>query len=159
MKLLVNISLLSLLMTSCSMFSETPPKIIEGQRAVYQGLLLAEENDIEILKRYEEDNKAAISYHINYIYELKINEIRLASELLYPIAEDKLQAIAALEAERDQQIQDVFIDIDANVQEMRDKSGQNLRLTMKLTETVYSYLSTSPMSIDNVDFWIEKLKK
>lgn len=156
MKLIVNISLLSLLMTSCSMFSETPPKVIEGQRAVYQGLLLAEENDIEILKRYEEDNKAAISYHINYVFELSIDQMRHDPDMS---DEEKTDAIALLEGERDQQIQDVFADIDTNVQEMRDKSGQNLRLTMKLTETVYSYLSTSPMSIDNVDFWIEKLKK
>jgi len=28
-----------------------------------------------------------------------------------------------------------------------------------LIESVYNYLSTSPIEIDNIDFWIEKLKQ
>lgn len=157
MRFVANISVLVLLMTSsCSLFADTPEKVKEGQRAVYQGLLLAEENDIEILKRYEEDNKAAVAYHLNYVYELKIDKIRRDAELS---DEEKLDTIALLEAERDQSIRDTFVDIDANVQQMRNKSGQNLKLTMKLAKSVYSYLSTTPLTIDNVDFWIEKLKK
>ena len=157
MRFIANIGVIALLMTSsCSLFADTPEKVKEGQRAVYQGLLLAEENDIEILKRYEEDNKAAVTYHINYVYELKIDKVRRDAGLT---DEEKLDTIALLEAERDESIRDTFVDIDANVQQMRDKSGQNLRLTMKLAKSVYSYLSTTPLTIDNVDFWIEKLKK
>ena len=38
------ISLLISLLSSCGLFADTPQSVIEGQRAIYQGILLAEEN-------------------------------------------------------------------------------------------------------------------
>lgn len=146
MKITLNISLLLLLLTSCSLFAETPDAVLSGQRAVYQGLTIAEENDEEILRRYEEDNKAAITYHINYVYEQKI------------MAADESE-VAALRQERDQKIQEVYTDIEKNTQEMRTRVKQNLSITKKLTESVYSYMSATPLKVDNMEFWVEKLVK
>ena len=150
MKLLLNITLPLLLLTSCSLFSGTPSSVLEGQRAVYQGLTIAEENDNEILKRYEEDNKTAVTYHINYVYEQKIMEATALGN------EDE---VLALQQERDAKLADVYADIEKNTEEMRVKTLQNLKIIKQLTKSVYSYMSTQPLEVDNMDFWIQKMVK
>jgi hypothetical protein len=138
------------------LFEKTPSSVVEGQRAAYQGMILAEQNDEEILRRYEEDTKAAITYHVNFVYEPKINTIREDPDLS---REDKSLQIAALERERQAKLDAVYGDIEENVEEMRQKVMQNHSITKKLLEAVYNYLSTSPIEIDNIEFWIEKLRQ
>lgn len=150
------ISLSLLLLASCSLFSETPTSVIEGQRGAYQGILVVEENYIEILKRYEEDTKAAITYHVNYIYEPRINDIRENPDLS---REEKSEQIASLERQRQEEIQSAFTEIENNVKEMREQALGNTEILKKLVESVYNYISTTPIQIDNIEFWIEKLNK
>ena len=88
---------LLVLLCSCSLFTTTPQKVIEGQRAVYQGILLAEENDEMIIKRYIEDTKAAVTYHVNFVLEPKIDAIRVNPDL---DREEKSEQIAVIERQR-----------------------------------------------------------
>lgn len=155
MKKILFISLVALLLNSCSLFEKTPQSVVEGQRAVYQGILLAEENLAMILKRYEEDTKAAVTYHINFILELKINAIREDSDLT---REEKSKQIATIERDRQAQINEAFNNIERITEDMRSQAMKNYEITKKLVESVYNYLSTSPIKIDNIEFWIEKLK-
>lgn len=152
----ISMVLLLLALPACSLFEKTPDSVVSGQRAVYQGLLLAEQNTEAILKRYEEDNKAAATYHINFVFEPKIDAIRRQPDLT---KEEKSAQIAELEAQRDQTLQEAFAAIEKLAADMRSTSMQNLAVTKKLTESVYNYLSTSPIEIDNIEFWIEKLKQ
>lgn len=147
---------LVLLLSGCSLFEDTPAKVVEGQRAAYQGILIAEENDRLIIKRYIEDNKAAITYHVNWVFEPKIDAIRTNPDLS---REEKSEQIAELERERQSQLSTIFADIERNAHEMLSQALKNHRLTKKLVESIYNYLSTSPIEIDNIEFWIEKLKK
>jgi len=144
------------LFTSCSLFQKTPDAIVEGQRAAYQGVILAEENDEKILQRYEEDSKAAVTYFHTFLYEKKIIAVRLGQILN---DEEKLVRVALLEEERDQKIANDFVSIETRVKEMRAGTMENHRITKKLIESVYNYLSTTPIEIDNVDFWIKKLEE
>lgn len=152
----IGIVLLLLALPACSLFQTTPDSVVAGQRAVYQGLILAEQNNDAILRRYEEDNKAAATYHINFVFEPKIDTIRRQPDLS---KEEKSAQIAEIEAQRDHTLQEAFAAIEKIVSDMRTTSSQNLMVTKKLTESVYNYLSTSPIEIDNIDFWIEKLKQ
>jgi len=145
-----------LLLQSCSLFATTPDSVVQGQRAIYQGVVLAEENDMELLQRYRDDNQAAVTYHINFVFEPKIDAIRRDPDLS---KEEKSIKIAELEKQRDLQLQNAYAAIERNAQKMQEKIMQNHMITKKLIESVYQYLSTSPISIDNIPFWIEKLKK
>jgi hypothetical protein len=150
------IGLLALLLGGCSLFEKTPQRVVEGQRAVYQGILLAEENDEKIVKRYIEDTKAAITYHVNYILELKINVIRENPDLS---RKEKSEQIAEIERQRQAQLKEAFGNIEKIAEEMRTQAMKNHRVTKKLVESIYNYLSTSPIEVDNIQFWIEKLKQ
>lgn len=150
------IGLLALLLSGCSLFVKTPPRVVEGQRAVYQGILIAEENDRKIVNRYIQDTKAAVTYHINFVFEPKINAIREDPALS---REEKSQQIAELERKRQAQLDAAFADIDKNASDMLTQAVQNHNVTKKLVESIYNYLSTSPIEIDNIEFWIEKLKQ
>lgn len=156
MKKTLLICALSLLLTSCSLFEKTPQRVVEGQRAVYQGILLAEENDDIIIKRYLEDCKALVTYHENFVFEPKINAIRENPDLS---REEKSEQIAALERERQAKLSATFADIEKIAEEMRSKAAQNHSVTKRLVESIYNYLSTSPIEVDNIEFWIEKLKQ
>jgi hypothetical protein len=130
--------------------------VVEGQRGVYQGILLMEQNTTTILDEYEKDCKAAIAYHLNFIYEPKIDEIRKNARLS---KEDKSTQIAALESERDKQIQDTYDKIVAKRTNMAKQATATSGPTKQLVESIYNYLSTTPITIDNVDYWIAKIKK
>ena len=145
-----------LLLNSCSLFVTTPEGVVEGQRGVYQGVLIAEENTRAILLRYEEDNKAAVTYHTNYVFEPRIDAIRRNPDLT---REEKSEQIAELERQRDAALQDAYAAIEENVAEMSTTTFQNYSILKKLVESVYNYLSTSPIEIDNIEFWIEKLEQ
>lgn len=144
------------LFVSCSLFESTPQRVVEGQRAVYQGITLAEENDNKIINRYLQDTKAAVTYHINFVFEPQIDAIRRDSEMT---REEKSEKIAALERTRQTQIDSAFADIENIAEDMRSQAMQNHTITKKLVESIYNYLSTSPITIDNLEFWIEKLKQ
>lgn len=147
---------LVLLLSGCSLFEKTPPKIVEGQRAAYQGVLIAEENDRLMIERYLEDTKATIVYHVNWVVEPKIDAIRKNPDLSRA---EKSEQIAELERERQSQISAVFSDIEKSADAMLSQALKNHRLTKKLIESIYNYLSTSPIEVDNIEFWIEKLKQ
>jgi len=139
-----------LLLASCSLFSETPPKVIEGQRGAYKGLLVIEENVSTILKVYEQDCKAAVKYHAEYIWQLKINQASL-SKTLTP----ELQV--TLDSERDSEITSAFSKIDQKKESLEKAVNTNFIATKQLIEAIYNYMSTTPIGIDNVDFWILKI--
>lgn len=146
---LVNIGLSALLLAlpGCGLFTSVPPSVVRGQQGVYQGLSLAEENNEAILNRYEQDCKAAVVYHLNFVYETKIKD-----------AESDQELTSSLEQERDAAIADAFAGIEKVAQEMRKKSSQNLMLTKKLTESVYNYMSSTPIDVSSVDFWLERMR-
>ena len=150
------IGLLVLLLSSCSLFEKTPQRVVEGQRAVYQGILLAEENDAKIIKRYIEDTKATITYHVNFVLEPKINAIRENPDLS---REEKSEQIAVIERKRQAQLGETFGNIEKIAEDMRLQVMKNHNITKKLVESIYNYLSTSPIEVDNIEFWIEKLKQ
>ena len=150
------IGLLALLLSGCSLFEKTPRHVIEGQRAIYQGILLAEENDEMIIKRYVEDTKASITYHVNFIFEPKIDAIRENPDLS---REQKSEQIAVIEHQRQAQLDEAFGNIERIAGDMRSQVMKNHKITKRLVESIYNYLSTSPIEIDNIEFWIEKLKQ
>ncbi len=150
------ISLLALLLGGCSLFEKTPQPVIEGQRAVYQGILIAEENINKIIDRYIADNKAAVTYHVNYVYEPKIDFIRRNPDLS---REQKSEQIAELERFRQARLDEVFADIERIAEDMRSQAMKHHKVTKRLVESIYNYLSTSPIEVDNIEFWIEKLKQ
>lgn len=150
------ISLLVLLFSSCSLFEKTPESVVKGQRAVYQAVLVAEENDEIIIKRYIEDNKLAVVYHIEFVYEPKIDFVRRRTDLS---PEQKSEQIAELERLRQNAIDAAFGDIERIAEDMRAQVIKHHTATRRLIESIYNYLSTSPIEVDNIEFWIEKLKQ
>ena len=156
MKKILLIGLLALLLSGCSLFEKTPQRVVEGQRAVYQGILLAEENDEKIIKRYIEDTKAAITYHVNFVLEPKINVIRENPDLNRA---QKSEQIAVIERQRQAQLDEAFGNIERIAEDMRSQAMKNHKITKRLVESIYNYLSTSPIEVDNIEFWIEKLKQ
>lgn len=150
------IGLLVLLLSSCSLFEKTPQRVVEGQRAVYQGILIAEENDAKIIKRYIEDTKSMMVYHVSFVFEPKINAIRENPALGQ---EEKSVQIAELERQRQTQIDEAFGNIENIAEDMQLQVMKNHKITRKLVESIYNYLSTSPLTIDNLEFWIEKLEQ
>lgn len=156
MKQTLLICLLSLLLSGCSLFEKTPQNVVEGQRAVYQGILIAEENDNLIIDRYIADNKQAVTYHINYVFEPQIDAIRRNPDLS---REQKSEQIAVLEVERQAKLDVIFADIERIAENMRSQAMKNHKATKRLVESIYNYLSTSPIEVDNIEFWIEKLKQ
>ena len=144
------------LLASCSLFQTTPPKVVEGQRGVYQGILMMEQNDVTILNEYEKDCKAAITYHDNYIYEQQIEAVRKNATLT---EQQRATQIAELEAKREAEIKDTFDKIEAKRAKMAQQSVATSGPTKQLVESIYNYLSTTPITIDNVDYWIAKIKQ
>lgn len=142
------------LLASCSLFSSMPPKVIEGQRVAHQGLILIEDNINSILDIYERDCKAAVTYHVTFIYEPKFDEVR-ANEYL---TEHEIGVeIDELRSKRDDEIKAAFTKIEARKQDMLASITANTMATKKLIEAVYDYMSATPIAIDNADFWIVKI--
>ena len=142
------------LLSSCSLFTTIPPKVVEGQRAAYQGVILIDESITQLLDTYERDNKATITYHMNFIYQPKINEVNYDQTLS---GEEKVMQIAALEAKRDSETKEIFVKIEDRRRVLASNMAPNIDATKRLLEAVYNYLSTTPITIDNVDFWIKRL--
>jgi|SRR5688572_473045 len=143
-----------LLLGSCSLFSSIPPKVIEGQRVAHQGILLIEDSITSILDAYEQDCKAAVTYHAVFIYEQKMEQVR---DNEYLDENEIGVAIQKLQSKRDEEINAAFVKIDERKRNMLDASMKNTMATKKLIEAVYSYMSATPITIDNADFWIVKI--
>lgn len=152
-----NLVIVSLpLLAGCSLFHSTPDSVIEGQRTVYTGLQYTREHIELIVDRYVKDNKAAVTYHINFVYEPRIEEIRLDPSLS---REQKSTAITILETERDNKLEEAFASIDRIGDELRDPAIQNLDIVVKMVGSIYDYMSTTPISVDSLPFWIEQLNR
>ncbi len=154
-KTLLICSLVSLL-CSCHLFQTTPQSVIEGQRAVYQGVLLAEQNDNKIIDQYISHTKASVTYHINFLFEPQIHMIRINPDLS---RSEKSAEITIIEQMRQAKLDEAFTNIERIAGEMRMQAMQNHAITKRLIESVYNYLSTSPIEIDNIPFWIKKLEQ
>ena len=148
--------ILLLSLVGCGLFEKTPDSVVKGQRGVYQGIIVAEQNDEELLRQYEADNKAAVTYHINFIFEPKIEAIRKDPSLS---REEKSLQITEIEKQRDGAISEAYAAIENKTSSMRDRIMKNHTINKKLVEAVYLYLSTTPIQIDNMEFWLEKLKE
>lgn len=147
---------LLLTLSSCSLFEKTPSSVVDGQRGVYQSTIVNEEHFNNVLDEYLKDNTAAVTYHYNFIYELEIDKVRRQPNLS---REEKSSKIAKIEAERDRKLREVIEKIESKVLEFRLRSNENYKITKRLIESVYNYLSTNPITLDNIDFWIERLNK
>ena len=142
------------LLASCSLFSEIPPKVVEGQRVAHQGLCLVEENILTILDTYEQDCKAAVTYHVMFTYETRLEEVRHDDSL----DEHEMGVrIQRLTSSRDEEIKSAFVKIEARKKTMLESITKNTVATKKLIEAVYGYMSATPITIDNADFWIVKI--
>jgi len=151
--LLICLSLL--LLGGCGLFHETPPSVVKGQRAVYESVLLLEENSNEIIDRYVEDTKAAVTYHLYFVCENRIKDIerQVYSDEYIKRRSDELRS------ERDHKIRDAHKDIDKIASEMRLQISTNHNVVRKLIAAIYNYMSATPIELDQLDFWVDKLHK
>lgn len=150
---------LALLLSSCSLFHTTPPAVIKGQRAVYQSVLVGEAAAMKLIDQYEEDSKRLVTYHANYVFQLKLKDIDNSAE---PGEDESWRPSLDTqrknaEEKRDQEVKKAFVLIDKRVAKMREDTKKHYAISQKLVGAVYNYLSTSPIEIDNMEFWINKL--
>ena len=147
---------LALLLSSCSLFETTPDAVIKGQRAVYQSVLVVEATTNAILDQYEKDCKKLITYHANYVFQLKLLEIEGWEDNDW---RDKDEHKQRVEDKRDAEIAKAFKSLEARTAKLRAEAKRNHSLALRMAGSVYNYLSTSPIEIDNMEFWIEKLDR
>ena len=159
MKNLLICSLLSLL-AGCSLFYTTPPSVVNGQRAVYQGITLMKENSDTIIDRYATDTKSAVTYHLHFVCETRIKDIDTG---FYDDWDDASrdnyteQESERFRSQRDRKIKSAHSDIDKIAEEMKRGVAINHNAMRKLVSAIYNYLSTTPIEVDNIGFLIEKL--
>ncbi len=144
-----------LLFTSCSLFERTPTVVLEGQRAVYQSVITGEEYTTQIIDTYVSHSKKASAYHINYVFQLKIEENN--NQPIWD-KEHKLSWNHVAETHRDAHLKRSYDLIDQHAQDMRDGMKTRNKITLRLIASVYNYLSTHPIEVDNIEFWIDKLE-
>ena len=147
---------LCLLLSSCSLFQTTPDSVIRGQRAVYQSVLIVEATTNAIIDQYVNDCKKLIMYHTNYVFQLRLKEIE-SWEVNDWRDKDELKANA--ETKKNAEIAKAFKSLEARANKFRAEAKRNHSLALRMAGSVYNYLSTSPIEIDNMEFWIEKLDR
>jgi len=142
-----------LLLGGCGLFHETPPSVVRGQRAVYESVLLLEENSNEIIDRYVADTKAAVTYHLHFVCEIKIKDLegQTYSDEYIKRRSDEYRD------DRDDKIQKAHKDIDKIATEMRSQVSKNHSVVGKLVAAIYNYMSATPIELDQLDFWVGKL--
>ena len=145
-----------LLLSSCSLFETTPEAVIKGQRAVYQSVLVVEATTNAILDQYMKDCKRLITYHTSYVFQLRLQEIESWEQNDW---RDKAQYKQEAEDKRDAEIAKAFKSLEERAAKLRAVAKRNHSLALRLAASVYNYLSTSPIEIDNMEFWIEKLDR
>lgn len=144
---------LALLLPSCSLFQTTPDPVIKGQRAVYQSVLIGEASAMKLIDRYVEDCKKLVAYHENYIMQLDIDDTMQMTQN----PEERARYHRASETNRDKKLKRAYDLIDKRVVKMRANVKKHYSISLRLVGSVYNYLSTSPIEIDNMEFWINKL--
>jgi alpha-galactosidase/6-phospho-beta-glucosidase family protein len=149
------ISLLVLLLGSCSLFESTPRAVIQGQRAVYQSAIVNKQQCDAIIDRYIEDTKRLVTYHANYVFQLKLKEIESSTNQWPP----REQKIKRAEDKRDAEIEKAFAGIDKRATRLRQQVKEHSEISMSLIEAVYNYLSVTPIQVDNIGFWVRKLNQ
>lgn len=155
MKMLL-IGCYALLLTSCSWFTDTPQTIVNGQRAVYQSVLIGEENAMKLIDKYIIDCRKAVTYHLNYVFQSKLNENNSNPDWDQEV---KLLWNAQAEDERDTKLEKSYALIDKRADDMRRQVLKHYNVSLRLVAAVYNYLSTTPLQADNVEFWIKRLNK
>lgn len=152
---------LALLLSSCSLFHTTPPAVISGQRAVYQSVLIGEAVAMKLVDQYVKDCQKAVLYHTNYVFAIRLKDIDNSEEP--PATErwrkSRQEERKKAEVKRDTEIKKSFASIDRRAAKMREDIRKHYAISLKLVGAVYNYLSTSPIEIDNMEFWINKLDK
>lgn len=144
-----------LLLGSCSLFSHAPPSVVEGQRAVYQSVIMSEQNANKIIDRYVKDTKASVTYHLHYVCEREIRHLEEEDDGEYPSWLESRKS--TLRNNRDEKIKKSMADIDKIAKDMRLQISENAQVARRLTASVYNYLSTTPVEVDNIGFWINQL--
>lgn len=149
------IGLCSLLLASCSLFERTPDSVVRGQRAIYQSVAVLEQNTNIIIDRYVEDTKKAVTYHLHFVCEKQILDLQGSD-----YDEEYInQRSEYFRSQRDRKIKEALEDIDEIALGMREQTATNHQLMRKLIGAVYNYLSTTPIEVDDIDFWIDRLKQ
>ena len=146
---------LALLLSSCSLFQTTPDSVIKGQRAVYQSVLVGEASAMKLIDRYVEDCKKLVAYHEYYIMLLDIQD----TEGREWDRETKNRHNKSAQEYRDKKLKKSYDLIDKRADKMREDVKKHYGISLRLVGSVYNYLSTSPIEIDNMEFWIEKLDR
>ncbi len=144
-----------LLLTSCSLFEKTPSVVLGGQRAVYQSVMMGEEASMNVIDVYVSDSKKAVTYHLNYIFQLDISSV----DSSVWEKEYKQRRKLEIEKKRDEKLKKAYDNIDRRANSMRSVIKKRHKATLRLVGSVYNYLSTNPIEIDNMEFWIKKLDK
>lgn len=153
MKKILYISVVSLLLQSCSLFVTIPEAVLNAQRAAYQSVLIGEANCLKIIDEYVERSKKLVAYHENYIMQLDIDDTN-KREAPEPT---KMKWIESAERQRDKKLKKSYSLIDARAKKMREMVKQHYTISLRLIGSVYNYMSTNPIEIDNLEFWIKKL--
>ena len=152
---------LALLLGGCSLFHTTPPAVINGQRAVYQSVLIGEAVSMKLVDQYVKDSQRLVLYHTNYVFQIKLKDIDNSEE---PPANEtwrksRQERRKQAEVKRDTEIKKSFDSIEKRATKMREDIKKHYTISLKLVSAVYNYLSTSPIEIDNMEFWINKLNQ
>jgi len=159
MKRLLICSLLSLL-SSCSLLEKTPSSVINGQKSIYQGIIVLEENANKIIDRYVEDTKASVTYHLHFVCEKTIQDlVEEYNDSEYDNNTYVEQRSDYHRKKRDQKISKAHADIDKIAKQMRRDVSNNHIIIKKLTAAIYNHMSTTPIEVDNLDFWVDRLSK
>lgn len=144
------------LLSSCSLFSEAPENVIRGQRMLYTGITLLEENALKIIDEYEDKCKKLTTYHLHFVCEDQIKDFEKNEGWSQEYINSRSEHARK---ERDRKIKSAFDDIEKIANEMRETTTVNHELLRKMIGAVYNYLSTSPIEVDDVDFWVEKFQQ
>ena len=144
-----------LLLTSCSLFQTTPDAVIKGQRAVYQSILVNEAIAHRVIDTYVLHCKKLVMYHANYVFQLKLDEISKQEEREWGLS--KTEQKRAAEVNKNAEIDKAFKSLQVKANAMRMQIKKNHAISLRLVGAIYNYLSTSPIELDNMEFWVNKL--
>ena len=155
MKILL-ICTLSLLLSGCSLFHTTPNDVIKAQRAVYQSVLVNQASAEKIIDTYVTDCKKLITYHANYVFQLRLHEIDSSGQP-QSWEQSKTEQRKDVELRRDKEIKKAFASLEKRAATLRAQVKKNHGISLKLIGSIYNYMSTTPIEIDNMEFWVNKL--
>jgi len=115
-----------------------------------------QDNTNKIIDRYVTDTKASVTYHLHFVCQKEIMSLDDDEYEGYTDTWTETRK-QRLRKQRDDKIKSSFADIDKIAEEMRIQVSQNNEIVRKLVGSVYNYLSTTPIEVDNIGFLIEKL--